>query len=86
MKKIYYFILATIVLVGLNIWVWGFTLQLDYQLGWIAFLLVFLNIAIAWLLYNKSEALMYFFFVCSLIIEILLIVNYFWIQQLGKGL
>ena len=86
MKTIYYYLIATVVLAGLNIWVWTFTNAIDYQLAWIAFLLIWVNLALAWFIHTKSQALMYFFFSTSLVIEVLLIVNYFWIQQLGKGL
>lgn len=86
MKTIYYYLIASVVLGGVNIWSWTITNRIDYQLGWIAFLLVWINLVLAWILYSKSQAIMYFFLTSSLVIEVLLIINYFWIQQLGKGL
>lgn len=86
MKKIYYYIIASVVLAGINIWVWQITTRIDYQLAWIAFLLVWIDIALSWIVYKKAVTITYFFLSCALIIEILLIVNYYWIQGLGKGL
>lgn len=83
MKKIHYYIIATLVLIGLNIWAWSLNLKLDYQLAWIAFLLVFVDLAIGWLVYAKSEAILYLFFTSAFVIEVLLIINYFWIQRVA---
>jgi hypothetical protein len=83
MKKTHYYIIATIILAGLNVWAWNLNLKIDYQLAWIAFLLVFIDLAIGWFVYTKSEANLYLFFTSALIIELLLIINSLWIQRVA---
>lgn len=83
MKKILYLLIANVVLVGGNVFSWYISLKLDYQLAWIAFILVFINLVLSWLVYPKQKTIMYFFLSSSLIIELLLIINFYWIQRRG---
>ncbi|MFH1855061.1 MAG: hypothetical protein ABH810_01485 [bacterium] len=84
MKKILTFLIINAVLVAGNIYAWLLTLKVDYQLAWVAFVIVLVNIILSLLVLSRQKTIMYFFATSSLIIELLLIINYFWIQ--GRGL
>jgi len=86
MKTIYYYFISTAIIIGLNIFSFLITRGIDYQLAWIAFLLVWVDLALAWLINSKAQAIMYFFYTTAFIIEVLLIINYYWVQGLGKVL
>ncbi|MFH1767386.1 MAG: hypothetical protein ABH826_04875 [Patescibacteria group bacterium] len=84
MKKILTFLIINAILVAGNIYAWLLTLKVDYQLAWVAFVIVLVNIILSLLVLSRQKTIMYFFATSSLIIELLLIINYFWIQ--GRGL
>lgn len=86
MKKLLYLVIVNLVLIAGNIFSWYVSLKLDYQLAWIAFVVIFLNIILSWVVRPRQKTIMYFFLSSSFIIELLLIINYYWIQRKGFSL
>ena len=81
MKKIIFPIVATLVIGGLNIWTFLLTNQTDLQFAWVSVAIVWIDLVIAWLINKKQPSISYMFFATGIIIDILLLVNYFWIQN-----
>jgi hypothetical protein len=80
-KKIIVLIIASLVIAAVNMWVWQLTEMNDLQLAWVAFGLVWLNLILSWITERRQPTIAYFCLSTSLIIEAILIVNYFWMQK-----
>jgi hypothetical protein len=85
-KKIIVLIIASLVIAAVNIWMWQLTEVNDLQLAWVAFGLVWLNLILSWITERRQPSIAYFCLSTSLIIEIILAINYFWIQKGGRFL
>jgi hypothetical protein len=85
-KKNLIFILVSVACAGLNLYGWQITLKLDTQLAWIALILIFLNLLLAWLTWRRNRYITVLFVASSFIIEILIFVNFFWMQKIGRTL
>ncbi|MCX6809347.1 MAG: hypothetical protein NTZ65_01160 [Candidatus Berkelbacteria bacterium] len=83
-KKLIILIVVSLVLAGLNVWSWNLTQKNDLQLAWVAFGLVWLNIVFGWVTNHRQPTLSYIFFSTGLIINALVLINYFWILQRGN--
>ena len=81
MKKIIVLIIASVIIIGLNIWTWQLTQTNDLQLAWIAFSLVWVNLILSWITERRQTTITYLLLSTSLIIEAILLVNYFWMQK-----
>ena len=81
-----YFVIASVVIAGLNILGWNLTLEKDIQLAWVGLVLVFLNLALSWLVRRRNPHIAYIFLSSAFMIELLLFANYFWIQREGRAL
>jgi hypothetical protein len=86
MKKNLYIIIATAVIAGLNVWLFIISQSLDIQLSYVAFVIVWIDLVVSWLINKRQPSLSYMFFSTALIVEALLAVNYFWIQKSGRYL
>jgi len=84
MKKNILFIVVSVVCAGLNLYGWQITLKLDTQLAWVALILVFLNIILSWLMWRRNRHLAYIFIAASLLVELLIFINYFYLQKIGR--
>ena len=78
------FIVSSIILAGLNLYGWQITLKLDTQLAWVALVLVFVNLILSWLMWRRNRYIAVLFITASFLIEVLILVNYFWIQIVGR--
>jgi len=85
-KKNLFIIIATIIIAGLNVWLFIISQTIDIQLAYVAFVVVWIDLAVSWFINKKQPALSYMFFATALIVEALLAVNYFWIQKAGRYL
>lgn len=74
---------VTLVVAGINILVWWVSRDTDPQLAWIGFILVWFNLLLGWLTFARQRAITYLFFSIALLIEIILIVNKYWILSRG---
>lgn len=83
-KRNLIFIITSIVIAGLNIYGWQITLKLDTRLAWIALALIFLNLILAWLTWRRNRYISYLFVTSSLIVELIIFNNYFWLQKIGR--
>ncbi len=85
MNKNLFFVILTAVCAGLNLYGWQITLKMDVQLAWIALILVFLNLLLAWLTWRKNKYIAVLFVGSSFIIELLIFINFFWVQKIGRN-
>jgi|GEM_PF-2728187 len=85
-KKFIVLIIVSLVIVAVNIWMWQLTEVNDLQLAWVTFGLVWLNLILSWVTERRQPNIAYFCLSTSLIIEAILVVNYFWIQKGGRFL
>jgi len=81
MKKIIVLIVASLVIAAINFWTWQLTEKIDLQLAWVAFSLVWVNLILSWITERRQRAISYLLLSSSLIIEAILLVNYFWMQK-----
>lgn len=86
MKNNLFIIIATAVIAGLNVWLFIISQSLDIQLAYVAFVIVWIDLVVAWLINKKQPSLSYMFFATAIIVEALLAINYFWIQKSGRFL
>lgn len=71
---------VTAILVGGNIVLWLVGKKSGEQLYWVAFMLVWFNLALSWLTRNNHKPIYYLFLATSFIIEILILINIYWIS------
>lgn len=83
-KKNFILITTSALLAVLNLFSWQLTLKIDIQLAWVALILVFVNLTLAWLVQRRNVYVALIFIGSSFLIEFLLLINYFWIYKLGK--
>jgi len=82
-KTIFALTAVTLVVAGINILVWWVSRDTDPQLAWIGFILVWFNLLLGWLTFARQRAITYLFFSIALLIEIILVVNKYWILSRG---
>lgn len=80
-KRIIVLIIVSLVIAAINIWMWQLTEKNDLQLAWVAFGLVWLNLILSWITERRQPTIAYLCLSTSLIIEAILMVNYFWMQK-----
>lgn len=83
-KKSLVFIVVSVACAGLNLYGWQITLKLDVQLAWIALILVFVNLILAWLMWRRNKYIALLFIGTGLLIELLIFVNYYYLQTSGR--
>jgi len=79
-KKLIIDIGVSAVLAAVNILLWYIGQKSGEQIYWIAFVLVWFNIALAWLTRVRQKPISYIFLSTSLIVEILVLINIYWIS------
>lgn len=80
LKKYLVLIVATFIIAIANFVIWYFSKDAESQIFWIGFILVWFNLLLCWLTNFRQPYLTYLFLSTSVIIEILLLVNNFWIS------
>ena len=83
MNKVMSIVVATVVLAGANLGVWYLANSTDPQIAWVCFVLVWLNLILGWLTLRRQPLLTALFFSAGAILELILIVNKFWISTRG---
>jgi len=79
-KKQYFpMIIMTIIVGGANIFVWYISKNLDSQIVWIGFTLVWFNLLLSWLTFARQHYISYMFVSTGLIIETMVLVNNYWV-------
>lgn len=86
MKKNLLQIIMTIVIAGLNVWLFIISQSVDAQLAYVAFVIVWIDLVVAWLIKKRQPSLSYMFMSTAIIINVLIAVNCFWIQKGGRFL
>lgn len=80
------FIIASVVCAALNLYGWQITIKLDTQLAWIALALVFVNLALSWMMWRRNRYIALLFIGASFLVEALIFINYFYLQMPGRTL
>jgi hypothetical protein len=80
LKKYLVIIVLSLAIIAGNVICWYLARDLDTQMGWIAFILVWLNLALSWLTYRRTAVISYFFISVSIILEIFVLLNIFWVS------
>jgi len=83
-KRNLIFIIVSIITAGLNLYGWQITLKLDTQLAWIALILVFVDLVLAWLMWRRNKYIALLFIGTGLLLELLIFVNYYYLQTTGR--
>lgn len=80
LKKNLVLIVATLIVVVANIIIWYFFRNEEFQIYWIGFILVWFNLLLCWLTNLRQPYLANLFLSTSIIIEIMLLANNFWVS------
>jgi len=81
MKNIYFMTGATVILAAANFVIYFLTRGSNDQVVWIGFTLVWLNLILSWLTYRRLPEISYLFLSTSLLIELLLVIDIYWVAS-----
>ncbi len=81
LKKTHIIIAASIILAAANFLIYFLTRSSSSQIVWIGFMLVWLNLILSWLTYRRLPQVSYLFIATSLLIELLVVVDIYWIAS-----
>jgi hypothetical protein len=84
MKKYLAPVLFTAVIAAGNVWLWLILRDIEQEISWVVFAVVWFNLIIGWFTFRRQMVLTYIFFAVALILELVLLVDKFWIM--GRGL
>jgi len=73
----------TVAVAALNVWVWILLRKIEQEIAWVGFAIVWFNLIIGWLTLQRQAALTYLFFSVALILEIVLLIDKFWVLSRG---
>jgi len=81
LKKVHIIVVASIVLAAANFLLYFLTRDSSSQIVWIGFMLVWLNLILSWLTYRRLPEISYLFIATSFLIELLIVVDIYWITS-----
>lgn len=73
-------IISTVIIGGINIFSWYASKNLDPQIVWIGFILVWFNLLLSWLTFARQPYISYIFISSSFVIEAMVLINNFFVS------